>query len=56
MQHKEMEISKEKLRYMGDRMRGSKICQIGFLKENNENRKEVIFVEIMTENSPKLIL
>ena len=36
-------------------MRGSHIGQIGFLKENNENRK-VIFVEIMSKNSPKLTL
>lgn len=49
MQYKETEIMKEKLRDMQDRMRGSKICQIGFLEENNENGKEGIFVEIMTE-------
>lgn len=47
---------KEKLRDMEDRMKGFNICQTGFLQENNENRKEAIFVEIMTENFPKFIL
>lgn len=55
MQHtqKKMEIRKEKL-YIEDRMRGSNIYQIGFLKVNNDNIKEVIFIEIKAENSPKL--
>lgn len=51
--HKKMEIRKEKL-YIEDRMRGSNIYQIGFLKVNNDNIKEVIFIEIKAENSPKL--
>lgn len=41
MQHEGMDIMKEKLRDMEDRMRAFNICQIGFLEENNENRKEV---------------
>lgn len=49
-----MEIRKEKL-YIEDRMRGSNIYQTGFLKVNNDNIKDVIFIEIKAENSPKLI-
>lgn len=41
---------KEKLRDMLNRMRISNICQVGFLEENNENEKEGIFVETMTES------
>ena len=50
MQHKEIQIMKEKLRDMLNRMRISNICQAGFLEENNENEKEGIFVETMTES------